>query len=142
MKGETMMNILAFMRSKEELVYLYEDMTLEEALAKMEKHRFTSVPMINREGYYVGTITEGDLLWDIKKHDDFCLSKASNRLLSSVKRNRDYQAINITANITELLTKAADENFVPVVNDNNLFLGIVTRKTLLNYFFEHNFIVL
>lgn len=137
-----MMNILAFMRSKEELVYLYEDMTLEEALAKMEKHRFTSVPMINREGYYVGTITEGDLLWDIKKHDDFCLSKASNRFLSSVKRNRDYKAINITANITELLTKAADENFVPVVNDNNLFLGIVTRKTLLNYFFEHNFIVL
>ena len=136
------MNILAFMRSKEDLVYLFDDMTLEEALAKMEQYRYTSVPIINREGYYVGSITEGDLLWDIKKHDDFCLAKASERLVSSVKRNRDYQAINVTANITELLTKAAEENFVPVVNDNNLFLGIVTRKTLLNYFFEHNFIVL
>jgi CBS domain-containing protein len=136
------MNIVAFVRPKEEVVFLYDDYTLTEAIEKLEKFRYTSVPIISRDGYYVGTLTEGDLLWDIKKHDDFCLSKANDRLVSSVKRNRDYQAININSNITELISKATDENFVPVVNDHNMFLGIVTRKTILNYFFEHNFIIL
>jgi CBS domain-containing protein len=44
--------------------------------------------------------------------------------------------------MVELIANAAEENFVPVVDENDHFMGIITRKTLLNYFFEHNFIVL
>jgi len=136
------MNILSFIKPKSEVIHLYDDYTVKESLDVMEKHRFTTIPIINRAGNYVGTLSEGDLLWDIKKTEGFKFEETANRLVSSVKRLRDYQAINVNGNITELIVKAADENFVPVIDDSEMFIGIVTRKTLLNYFFDHNFIVL
>jgi CBS domain-containing protein len=136
------MNILAFLKPKNEVIYLYDDYSVHESLELMEKNRFTTIPIISREGQYVGTLSEGDLLWYIKNTHDFKFDCTKDCVVSAVKRLRDYQAINVNGNMTELIGKAADENFVPVVDDSDLFIGIVTRKTLLNYFFEHKFIVL
>jgi CBS domain-containing protein len=136
------MNIISFIKPKNEVVLLYDDMTVEETIEIMEKHRFATIPILSREGTYVGTLSEGDLLWEIKNIDCYQIDKTRNRLVSQVKRLRDYGAINYNSTINMLIAKAADENFVPIVDDSNQFIGIVTRKTLLNYFFEHNFIVL
>ena len=40
-------------------------MTVSEALQVMNVSRYTSVPLLNSEGQYVGTITEGDLLMSL-----------------------------------------------------------------------------
>ena len=55
------MNVLFFLTPKAELSYVYDDETLRQALEKMEYHRYTSIPMLNRKGEYIGTITEGDI---------------------------------------------------------------------------------
>jgi len=136
------MNIISFIKPKNEVVFLYDDMTVEETIEIMEKHRFATIPILSREGNYVGTLSEGDLLWEIKNIDCYQIEKTRSRVVSQVKRLRDYVAINYNSTINMLIAKAADENFVPIVDDSNQFIGIVTRKTLLNYFFEHNFIVL
>ena len=136
------MDIQAFVKPKREVIFVYDDFSICEALKTMEQYRYTSIPVINRKGFYVGSLTEGDLLWGIKNIVAFDMAKADQLSVASIHRLRDYEAINIKSNIDELIIKAANENFVPVVDDHNLFLGIVTRKTLLNYFFEHNFIVL
>ena len=60
------MNILFFLTPKKDIAYIYDDDSLRQALEKMEHRRYSCVPMINRSGKYIGTITEGDLLWDIK----------------------------------------------------------------------------
>jgi CBS domain-containing protein len=65
-----------------------------------------------------------------------------NIKVSSIKRHRDYEAVNINETMVILLSRASNENFVPVIDESNQFLGIVTRKELLDYFFEHNFMVL
>lgn len=140
--GVIHMKIVAFVKPKNEVVLLYDDHSIYEALEIMEKHRYTTIPIISREGNYIGTLSEGDLLWYLKNKESFDVKSMEKKHITEVKRHRDYQAINIDANITELIVKAADENFVPVVDEHQLFIGIVTRKTLLNYFFEHNFIVL
>ena len=57
------MNILFFLKPKSEVAYLYDDFSVRQALERMEYHRYTSIPVINRKGEYVGSITEGDLLW-------------------------------------------------------------------------------
>ena len=90
----------------------------------------------------MGTITEGDFLWEIKKLNDFNLKKADSMLAGSVHRHRDYVPVRISATMDELILKAADQNFVPIVDEQGIFLGIVTRKMILNYFFDHKFIVL
>ncbi|MDD3349032.1 MAG: CBS domain-containing protein [Bacilli bacterium] len=136
------MKILSFIKPKSEVVFVYRDDTVKDALAKLEKTRFSSIPILDREGYYVGTLAEGDLLWGIKEISNFNVNHADNLLISNFKRHRDYLAINIDANMDELISKAMNENFVPVVDSHNLFIGIVTRKSIINYFLEHNFIVL
>ena len=136
------MKILPFVKPKSEVVFVYDDDTVKDALAKLEKHRFSSISILNREGYYIGTLTEGDLLWGIKESNNFNINKADSLLISSFRRHRDYLTINIDANMDELISKAMNENFVPVVDSHNLFIGIVTRKSIINYFLEHNFIVL
>ena len=60
------MNILFFITPKSEIAYIYEDDSIRQALEKMEYHKFSAVPLLTRDGKYVGTITEGDMLWGIK----------------------------------------------------------------------------
>ena len=60
------MNVLFFLTPKSKVAYIYDDFTLRQTLEKMEYHRYSAVPLLTREGKYVGTITEGDLLWSIK----------------------------------------------------------------------------
>jgi len=133
---------MSFLKPKSEVISIYDDTSVKTALEQMEKYRFASIPMINREGRYVGTITEGDFLWEIKRINDFNLKKADSMLSGSVHRHRDYIPVKLDANMDELILKAADQNFVPIVDDTGIFIGIVTRKMILNYFFDHKFIVL
>ena len=128
------MNILFFLTPKQDVAYLYSDCTLRQALEKMEYHRYACIPLIDRDGTYVGTITEGDLLWDIKKRlpadtDDFDIVP-----ISQVARRSDYKAVCVTTSIEELLDAALNENFVPVVDDRGVFIGIVTRKRIMQYY--------
>ncbi|MFA6627405.1 MAG: CBS domain-containing protein [Bacilli bacterium] len=136
------MNILAFVKPKNDVVFVYDDDTVKDALVKLENHRFTSIPVLNKDGNYIGTLTEGDLLWNIKNIVNFSMKQAEKMSIKELKRFRDYEIIEITANMSELINKATTENFVPVVDQHGLFIGIVTRKEIIKYFFEHNFIVL
>ena len=128
------MNVLFFLTPKQDVAYLYSDCTLRQALEKMEHHRYSCIPLIDRDGTYAGTITEGDLLWDIKKRlpadtDDFDIVP-----IRQVARRSDYKAVCVTTSIEELLEAALNENFVPVVDDRGVFIGIVTRKRIMQYY--------
>ena len=60
------MNILFFLKPKAEVSYLYEDFSMRQGLEKLERSGYTAIPVINRQGKYIGTITEGDFLWSLK----------------------------------------------------------------------------
>lgn len=127
------MNILFFLTPKENVAYVSETDTLRQVLEKMENHGYTAIPLLSRDGKYVGTITEGDLLWtlkDMKFPDEKELEKVR---IVSVKRRRDNQAVNILANAENMFEKVMNQNFVPVVDDEKVFIGIVTRKDLILY---------
>ena len=62
------MNILFFLSPKQDLMYVYDDFTLRQTLEKWENNRYASIPVLNRKGEYVGTLTEGDILWGLKQH--------------------------------------------------------------------------
>lgn len=137
------MNVLSFLKPAHEVILLHSDETLKAALEKMTIHRFTSIPVIDREQNYIGTLTEGDILNFVLKKID-CLNEGEMEKLhvTDIKRHRDYEAISVNATMPLLLSKAKNENFVPVLDQNEKFIGIVTRKRLIEYFFEHNFMVL
>ncbi|MFV0529412.1 MAG: CBS domain-containing protein [Lachnospiraceae bacterium] len=128
------MNILFFLIPKENITYIYEDETLRQVIEKMENHRFSCVPIIDRAGQYVGSITEGDLLWGIKKLGSISLKDTEDISLKKIERRLDYGAIHVGAKMEDLLEKAMDQNFVPVVDDKKSFIGIITRKDIISHF--------
>ena len=127
------MNILFFLKPKSEVAFIYDYCTLRQVLETMEYHKYASIPMLNREGEYVGTITEGDLLWGIKSYQNMDLKRAENIFIQDFPRKADYEAVSADADMEDLLRKAMNQNFVPVVDDQKKFIGIITRKTIIEY---------
>ncbi len=130
------MNILLMLIPKNKVAYIFEDSTVRQALEKMEYHRYTAVPILNREGGYVGTLTEGDLLWAIKNKYDLNLKAAENLPVSSIPRNRDNLPVTIEVSFAELVRKAVEQNFVPVLDGKFSFIGIITRKDIIQYCYK------
>lgn len=130
------MNILFFLTPKSEVAYIYENYTIRQALEKMEHHRYSSIPIINDEGKYVGTITEGDLLWTLKNDFLLNLKEIENISIKKVNRRKDNSPVDINANIEDLVSKSMNQNFIPVIDDHEIFIGIVKRKDIIGYCYE------
>ena len=130
------MNILFFLTPKSEVAYIYEDYTMRQVLEKMEYHRYSSIPIINKEGKYVGTITEGDLLWDLKNIFFLDLKSIEDIPITDVKRRKDNRPVAIGANIEDLISKSMNQNFVPVVDDKETFIGIIKRRDIIEYCYD------
>lgn len=127
------MNILFFLTPKEDVAYIYDTYSLRQVLEKMEYHKYSCIPIITERGKYAGTITEGDLLWGLKNRGQLDLKKAEEVLIVSFKRRNDYAPIRVDSNMENLLEKAMQQNFVPVVDDQKNFIGIVTRRDIMQY---------
>lgn len=127
------MNILFFLTPKEEVACVEEDDTLRQVLEKMEHHGYTAIPLLDRGGKYIGTITEGDLLWFLKDRNFPDLKLLEEMPITSIGRRRDNEAVCVLASMEDMFEKVMNQNFVPVVDDNKVFIGIITRKDLLLY---------
>ena len=126
------MNILFFLTPKASCEVLYDDESIREALERMELSGFASLPIIRKEdGVYQGTLTDGDLLWALKNRCGFDLKEAQTHSIMEIKHKKDYQPVSVSTDMTDLLQKALDQNFVPVVDDRGTFIGIVTRRSIL-----------
>ncbi len=130
------MNILFFLKPKAAVAFVYDSHTLRQAMEIMEYHKYSSIPMINREGKYVGTITEGDLLWGLKKLNILNLKEAEDIAITKIARRADYRPVSADSNMEDLMEKAMDQNFVPVIDDQQNFIGIITRKDIIGYCYE------
>lgn len=127
------MNILFFLTPKENEAHVEETDTMRQVLEKMEHHGYTAIPLLGVEGKYIGTITEGDLLWFLKDRNFPDLKLLEDMPITSIERRRDNQAVKIDESMENLFDKVMNQNFVPVVDDKKVFIGIVTRKDVLAY---------
>ena len=103
------MNILFYLTPKCDCAYLEENDSLRQALEKLEARRYTTIPLLSNSGIYIGTISEGDLLWSIKNRFNLDLRKAEHVRITDIERHRDY---------------------------NGSFIGIVTRQEIIKYFYN------
>lgn len=127
------MNILFFLSPKQDLMYVYDDYTLRQTLEKWENNRHASIPVLNRKGEYVGSLSEGDILWGIKNLHELDMDAAESIPIASFPHRKDYRAVKVTTTMDQLLEAAVNQNFVPVVDDRNVFIGIVRRQAIIKY---------
>src|ERR1700730_9490928 len=119
------MNIAFFLLPKIDVVCLTPQFTLRQTLEKMEHHRYTAVPILNDNGNYLGTVTEGDLLWFFKNNDELSFENAHRHALAEVPLRMSNDTVHIDSNMEDLIRLAKVQNFVPVVDDMERFIGIV-----------------
>jgi CBS domain-containing protein len=105
-------------------------------MEKMEYHRYSCVPIIDKDGRYKGCITEGDILWGINKLHIADIKDAEKIPVMKVDRKYNYKPIRIETDMEQLISRAMNQNFVPVVDDGGKFIGIITRKDIMQYFYK------
>ncbi len=128
-----MNNILFFLTPKAMCAYLYDDYTIRQALEKMESAGYTALPILNRRGEYRGALTEGDVLWAMKNMCYMDMRQAEAHRITEITRRKDYIPVRVTASMHDLIERAIAQNFVPVVDDKDAFIGLITRKSIINY---------
>lgn len=128
-----MNNILFFLLPKAMCAYLHDDYTIRQALEKMEVAGFAALPILNRRGEYRGTLTEGDLLWALKNVCYMDMHQAEVHRIMEISRRRDNVPVRVTTSMHELIDRASSQNFVPVVDDKDTFIGIITRRSIIKY---------
>lgn len=127
------MNILFFLTPKSEVAYVREDDTLRQALEKMEHHGYAAVPLLSVDGRYIGTLTDGDVLWGLKRQGFPSMREMEDISVMEIKRRYDNRPVYISENMEGLLEKVTVQNFVPVVDDDKIFIGIVTRRDVIQH---------
>ena len=130
------MNIAFFLTPKADVAWVKTTSTVRQAIERMEHYRYTAVPLLAPDGQYAGTLTEGDLLWFMKENPSIRFVDTEHIPLEMVKRRMSVRPLRIDADIEALFNLVLDQNFVPVVDDREVFIGLVRRRAVLSYFQE------
>lgn len=132
-------NVLFFLTPKALCQFVYDDFTVRQALEKMESSGYTALPILNKRGEYRGTLSEGDVLWAMKNLCNMDLRMAETRRISEISRRKDNIPVRVTTSMRDLVERSVVQNFVPVVDDKDTFIGLITRKAIISYCLERLF---
>ena len=127
------MNIAFFLTPKTETVWLLTDSSVHQAIRRMTQSSCSALPILDGRGLYVSTITEGDLLRELVRARGERLGDIERMKVATVPVLRQVRAVGIEAEVEELFARALDQNFVPVVDSRDVFIGIVRRSAILAY---------
>ncbi|MBC2577306.1 CBS domain-containing protein [Peptostreptococcus russellii] len=127
------MNILFFLTPKIEVVSVCDKDNLKQVLETLEEHKFSSVPILNEEGNYLGTVKEGDLLWYLNSKKTFDDKTLEETNIMDIPRRLTNETVRVNANVEDLFHILINQNFVPVIDDANIFIGIVKRRDVISY---------
>lgn len=131
-----MESIVPLLTPKSNTFYLNEKATVRQTLETFDANKYTVVPLLDENGHYLGTISEGDILRFIKNQHNFNVSIAENFLIKDIDFYRPYKSVMISSTLLEVYALLLEQNFVPVVDDKGVFIGIIKRKEVLMYLFN------
>jgi CBS-domain-containing membrane protein len=131
------MEISSFLFPKNEVAYITSSASMREALEQLENLYYTALPIVDGEGKYVGTLSEGDLLWKLKNTPGIDFDNMHQVKVSEIEKHYQNESVSIHAHFEDMLALAADQNFVPVVDDESIFIGIIRRKDIIEYYMRN-----
>ena len=126
-----MENIIHLITPKKATYFLDENSTVRQALEKFDAHKFTTIPLLDENGKYKGTLSEGDILRFIKNNCNFDIKIAETVKISDIPHYRPYKSMRVDATFDEIYVLSLEQNFVPITDDYDTYIGIVKRKDVL-----------
>ena len=131
------MNIMRFVVPKSLVEYVTVDNTVRQAFEKMRFHRYVAIPVIDGEGRYVGTLRNDDIFAYFLDNGSFDTKSAERDKVSDIIKGVYPPPVYHDASMEELFDKVREHNFVSVVDDRGCFVGIILRRDILNFLFNH-----
>lgn len=128
-----MVNLLIFLTPKSETLYLNYNSTVRQTLENFDVHKYSVVPLIDDDGFFVSTISEGDVLRYIKNSCKFDINVAEKMKIKDLELYRPYKALPISTPMDEVVRLALEQNFIPIVDDRGVYIGIVKRKSIIDF---------
>lgn len=52
------MNVIMLLKPKDTIKYIYDKNTLRQGIEKLRAHSYTAIPVISKDGKYIGTVSE------------------------------------------------------------------------------------
>jgi len=128
------MNVLMLLKNKEQVAYLYDTNTVRQGLEKMKRHKYTAIPVLTESGYYAGCISDGDFLWHMMEFENNHIKRFEEYMIRTLIRDNFNPPAKINITMDELLQRSMNQNFIPIIDDRNYFIGIVTRQDIIANF--------
>ena len=128
-----------FLTPSRNLAVLIDTHNVDHAILVLSQISYTRVPVVTDQMKYVGTISLTDILSYQMKQD------YSDEVFSSMDivhmTKTDGERLGKDYTVTEVLHKLVEESFLPVVSEDGIFEGIITRKSILKAInsLMHNF---
>ncbi len=135
-KSKERKSIVFLLTVKAFVAFLDIHCTLRQGLEKMRYHGYTAMPVIAKDGTYVGTVSEGDFLWHMLDRGMYAMKSQEEYSIADIIRKDWNPAVKIDTTLDELLLRVMEQNFVPVIDDRGKFMGIITRKDIIKYYYD------
>ena len=127
------MNILRFIIPKSSVEYITGDSTVRQALEKMRYHRYVAIPVLDDEGIYLGTLRSDDIFKYFLENGTFDRRSAEEDSVESILDTSYSKPMPHDAPISELFERVKEHNFVAVTDDRGCFIGIILRRSVVDY---------
>ena len=106
-----------------------KEMTVEEAVEKLLTSEYIGGPVLDEFGHVIGWLSEQDCLDKMIAASYYCelialVEDIMNKPCLTVKA--DYSIVDLAQQMLKTTPK-----IYPVVDDNNIFIGLITRKGVL-----------
>ena len=118
-----------FLTPAENLAVLIDTHNADHAILLLSQMTYTRVPVVTDKKEFVGTIGLRDILAYQMEQGLSQEAMADTDIVYMTKK--DAAVVSPDYTLTDVLHKLVDESFLPVVDEEGLFQGIITRKSIL-----------
>ena len=113
--------------------FLNENVTVRQAIEIFDVHKYAVIPLVDNDGHFVGTLSEGDLLRFLKNKVGYDIKATEKVSVKEMERYREYRSLEVSSMWSEFFVLSLDQNFIPVVDDKGIYIGIVTRREIIKF---------
>lgn len=130
------MNLARIMIPKVSTVFLKENQTVRQGWEIMNRNGFTAIPVLDADGKYTGTVSEGDFLKFIMAEGTLDVQNMESHRVFELVRKDFCPPLEIQAGEEQVIDSVLNQNFVPIVDSRNTLCGILTRRGVIQYLAE------
>lgn len=118
-----------YLTPAEDVAVFIDTHNTDHVLLLLARNGFSRVPVITKDKTYVGTISVSDIV-NYQLQHNYSNEKMADLDIAHMV-NGKIGTVSVDADLTEVMHKLVDYPFLPVLDSEQTFVGIITRKSIL-----------